>query len=110
MAIEEPIKICPESEIGDGEIKAFVIKGKSILFARRNGKIYALDDVCSHDGALLRDGDLVDDQIQCARHGGRFDLETGRATQMPAIMAIGSYRTEINNGDIYVFLKSEGTV
>ena len=104
MKVDQGLRVCPEKEIAEGEIKAFFIKGKSILFARQDGKIYALDDVCSHDGAKLHDGDIVGKEVQCARHGGRFNLETGAATQMPAISGIKSYDVEVKDGDIYVFL------
>ena len=104
MKVDQGLKVCPEEKIAEGEIKAYFIKGKSILFARQNGKIYALDDVCSHDGAKLHDGDVVGNEIQCARHGGRFDLATGNATQMPAIFGIKSYDVEVKDGNIYIFL------
>jgi len=102
MTIEQAIRLCPVSELGDGEIKSFNVDDENILLARRRDKIYALEDTCSHDGAELSDGDLVDGQIQCARHGGRFDLETGEATQMPAIVGIKSFDVEIRDGDVYV--------
>ena len=98
------IKVCPENEIAEGEIKSFAVNGASIILARSGGQVYALEDTCSHDGALLSDGDLVDSEIQCCRHGGRFDLKTGNATQMPAIVGIESYDVEIRDGDIYVAL------
>lgn len=102
---ENQVKVCSEKEIAEGEIKAFGVNGANIILARSGGRVYALEDTCSHDGALLSDGDLVDGEIQCCRHGGRFDLETGRATQMPAIVGIESYAVEIKDGDIYVSLK-----
>jgi len=102
---EDFVRVCGESDIAEGEIKAFDIEGKSILLARRGDKIYALEDSCSHDGAELSDGDLVNGQIQCARHGGRFELETGAAAQMPAVVGIESFKVEIKDGEIYVSIK-----
>jgi 3-phenylpropionate/trans-cinnamate dioxygenase ferredoxin subunit len=99
------MRVCAEGEVVEGEIRSFNIEGNNIMIARHRDKIYALENTCSHDGAELSDGDLVDGQIQCSRHGGRFDLKTGEATQMPAITGIESYRVEIKQGDIYVALK-----
>ena len=98
------VKACGESEIPDGELKAVNIDGLSVLLAKSNGSIYALEDCCSHDGAELHDGDVIEKQVQCSRHGGRFDLETGNATQMPAIVGIKSYKVEIRSGDVYIAL------
>ncbi len=96
------VKACSENEIPEGELKAVNINGLSMILANANGRIYALEDCCSHDGAELRDGDVIEGQVQCSRHGGRFDLETGNATQMPAIVGIKSYKVEIRSGDIYI--------
>jgi len=101
---ETLVKVCSDNEIAEGEIKSFAVNGGNIILARSGGQVYALEDTCSHDGALLSDGDLVDGQIQCCRHGGRFDLKTGDATQMPAIVGIESYDVEIRDGNIYVSL------
>jgi 3-phenylpropionate/trans-cinnamate dioxygenase ferredoxin subunit len=101
----DPTRICAVDDLAEGGIKPFEVEGIQFLLARRGDRIYALENCCSHDGAQLSDGDLVDGQIQCARHGGRFDLSTGEATQMPAIAGIGSFRVEMNNGDIYIYLK-----
>ncbi len=42
------------------------------------GKFYAIDDVCTHDGGPLADGELEDHTIACPRHGAKFDIRTGR--------------------------------
>ena len=102
---EDFSKVCHENDLSQGDIRTFNIEGNPILLIKHGDKIYALDNTCTHDGAELSDGDLVDGQIQCARHGGRFNLETGEATQMPAVVGIESYRVEIRDGEIYVSLK-----
>jgi 3-phenylpropionate/trans-cinnamate dioxygenase ferredoxin subunit len=102
---EKMVKVCSEEEISDGEIRAFDLNGARIILARKGDQVYALEDTCSHDGAELSDGDLVDGQIQCARHGGRFDLKTGEPTQMPVVVGINSYKVEIRDGDVYVSLE-----
>jgi 3-phenylpropionate/trans-cinnamate dioxygenase ferredoxin subunit len=94
-------RVCSESELAERELRSFKIGSNNILMARYGHKIFALENTCSHDGAELSDGDLVDGQIQCARHGARFDLETGEATQMPAIVGVESYDVEIRDGDVY---------
>ena len=99
-------RICNNDELAEGEIKNFKFDDISILLTRKNDKVYALEDVCSHDGAELSDGDLVDNDIQCARHGARFDLGSGQATRMPAIVGIVNFNVVINNGEIFVELDS----
>ena len=35
------------------------INGKSIVLAKLNGKLFAMDSVCSHEGGPLEDGSSV---------------------------------------------------
>jgi len=100
------IKVCAANEIADGEIKSFRFDDTAILIAKYDNQYFALEDTCSHDGAELSDGDLVDCQIQCQRHGGRFNLKTGEATQMPAIVGIKRFDVKIENGDIFIELRN----
>ncbi len=97
-------RICSGDEIAEGAVKTFIIEDKAIAVARYEGVIYAVDNICTHDGGELGAGDVVNGQIQCPRHGARFDLKTGKATQMPAVIGIETYRVRIENGDILVAL------
>ncbi len=96
--------LCTENEIAEGTVKTFKVEDKAIAVARYEGVLYALDNICTHDEGELGAGDVVRGQIQCPRHGARFDLKTGKATQMPAVIGIGTYRVNIENGDILVAL------
>lgn len=97
-------RLCAENEIPEGTVKTFEIHDRAIAVARNEGIVYAVDDICTHDGGELGAGDIVNGQIQCPRHGARFDLKTGNATQMPAVIGIKTYRIKIENGDILVAL------
>ncbi len=96
--------LCSDDEIAEGTVKTFIIEDKAIAVARYEGVLYALDNICTHDEGELGAGDVVKGQIQCPRHGARFDLKTGNATQMPAVIGIKTYRIKIENGDILVAL------
>ncbi|MEE9555067.1 MAG: non-heme iron oxygenase ferredoxin subunit [candidate division Zixibacteria bacterium] len=96
------MNVCGDTELDEGAVKTVSIDDKLILLARYNGAVYAVDDICTHDGGELGDGDLVDCQIQCPRHGARFDLKTGAATRMPAIIGIETYEVKVKDGRIFV--------
>ena len=104
--VKEFVKICTENEIAEGQVKTFEINDMAIAVARFEGQVYALDDVCTHDGGDLGAGAVVRGQIQCPRHGARFDLKTGAVTQMPAIFPIGTYEVRIENGDVLIAIPS----
>ncbi len=95
-------RACSLSEIPSGQLKVVKINGRDIVLVAENGAVYALDNVCTHDGGDLGDGDIIDGQIQCPRHGARFDIKTGAVTQMPAAVGISTYEVKIENGEVFL--------
>jgi 3-phenylpropionate/trans-cinnamate dioxygenase ferredoxin subunit len=63
---------------------------------------YCIDDVCTHDGASFETAELDGNEIECPRHGARFDVTTGRATCLPAIVPVKVYPVRIENGEIQI--------
>jgi 3-phenylpropionate/trans-cinnamate dioxygenase ferredoxin subunit len=67
-----------------------------------NGEFYAIDDVCTHDGGALDQGELEGDEIECPRHGARFDVRTGAAVQLPAFEPVETHEVRVEGDDIQV--------
>ena len=63
-----------------------------IALCNVNGRFYAIDDVCTHDGGPLDQGVLEDNLVECPRHGAKFDVETGRAVVLPAVRPVQHVR------------------
>jgi 3-phenylpropionate/trans-cinnamate dioxygenase ferredoxin subunit len=59
------------------------IDGKSIGVYLLDGKYYALEDVCPHAEALLSQGFVEGEEIECPLHGARFHIPSGRCTKEP---------------------------
>lgn len=77
--------------------------GIPLCLARTDdGSVYAVSDVCTHEGSSLSEGTLEDFEIECPTHLSRFDLRTGEVTSPPATESVASYPTEIVDGDVYV--------
>lgn len=68
------------------------------------GTLYAIEDICTHDGAELAGGPIDGDQIICPRHGARFCLRTGRAVGPPAYEAVRTFPVRINDGRVEIEL------
>ncbi|PKK83155.1 MAG: biphenyl 2,3-dioxygenase [candidate division Zixibacteria bacterium HGW-Zixibacteria-1] len=96
------VKVCRVEDILAGATRVVEIEGRTILLAKLNGEVFALQNMCTHDGGLLGDADIIDGQIECPRHGARFDIKTGEATQMPAVAELDTYEVKIEDGDVYV--------
>ncbi|MGQ9488758.1 MAG: Rieske (2Fe-2S) protein [Armatimonadota bacterium] len=65
---------------------------------------YAIDDVCTHDGGPLGEGELLGYEIECPRHGAHFDVRTGEALTLPATRPVNAYRVRVEDNQVFVEL------
>jgi 3-phenylpropionate/trans-cinnamate dioxygenase ferredoxin subunit len=73
-----------------------------IALCNVNGRFYAIDDVCTHDGGPLDQGELDGNLVECPRHGARFDVTDGRAVVLPAVRPVKTYKVEVEGEDVKV--------
>ena len=97
-------KVASASELADGAKKVYLVSGKRILICHTEGQFYAIDDRCTHDNGPLGEGEMYDTQVECPRHGARFDLKTGKALCLPAVGSVSTYDVEIRDGEIWIGL------
>ena len=75
-----------------------------IALYRLDGTVYAIDDVCTHELALLSQGFIEGGAIECPLHGARFDIATGRCLAAPAERDLRTFPVRIEGEDVYVGL------
>lgn len=97
-----PHPIAKKSEIPPGTAKRFEVDGVEVLLCNVAGAFYAVEDVCTHDGGPLDQGELEGCEIMCPRHGALFDVTTGAALTLPAIVPLPTYQVRIEGDDISV--------
>jgi len=96
------LPVARKSEIPPGTTKRVTVAGHDVLLCNVAGEIYAIEDVCTHDGGALDQGELEGECIECPRHGARFDVRTGEALTLPAILPVQTYNVAIENDEIFV--------
>lgn len=96
------IPIAREDALPPGSRLHFDLGEESAILLNIDGKYYCIADLCTHDGGPLEDGDVLDFQIECPRHGARFDIRTGKVTRLPATDPIPVYPVSIEDGIVYV--------
>ena len=75
-----------------------------VLIALAENKIYAVDDMCTHEDASLSKGSLHGDCVKCPLHGSRFRLSDGKALDEPAEEALNTYEVKVEGDKIWVAL------
>jgi 3-phenylpropionate/trans-cinnamate dioxygenase ferredoxin subunit len=99
MAFE---KVTTTSETEPGKITLHEVNGKRIALCRVDGNFYAIDDVCTHDGGPLDQGELEGNLVECPRHGAKFDVTTGKAVVLPAVRPVQTYPVEVEGDEVKV--------
>lgn len=92
------------SEIADPGRKVVEIDEQLVVVIHTAGHFYAIDDVCTHDGGPLGEGQLEGFEIACPRHGAKFDVRDGRALTMPATKATRVHEVKLVGDDVLVKL------
>ena len=96
------VRIAKKSDLGEGTAHRVVVEGTEVLLCNVGGEIYAVEDICTHDGGALDQGELEGVRIVCPRHGANFDVRTGEALTLPAIMPLPTYEVRVDGDDVYV--------
>ncbi len=96
------VKGVPASAVADGSLLLGHAQGEPIIVVRRGEELFAIGAVCTHYGAPLADGLLVEDTVRCPWHHASFSLRTGEALRAPALNAVSCRHIEQRDGKIYV--------
>lgn len=91
-------------EIAPGTAKVVEAGGRRIAVCNTGEGYYAIDDLCTHDGGPLDQGRLDGREIECPRHGARFDVTTGRALCLPAVRPVRTYPVRVADGVVEIDL------
>jgi 3-phenylpropionate/trans-cinnamate dioxygenase ferredoxin component len=102
---KEFVKVGTKSEIPEGTVKVVEAGAHRVALCHSHSGYFAVADICSHDGGPLGEGELVDDQIECPRHGARFDVRSGKPTCLPAVVPIPAYEVEARGDELWVSIE-----
>ena len=98
----------PIGDISIGKKKRFEISGKKITVYHLQDGWFALDDECTHKGASLVQGVIIDDNIiECPRHGARFDIKTGKVLALPATHPLKTYKVLVEGDEVVVMIEDD---
>jgi 3-phenylpropionate/trans-cinnamate dioxygenase ferredoxin subunit len=94
--------VAKRNEIPAGSTKRVVVDGTPLLICNVDGDFYAIEDVCTHDGGPLDQGELEGNRIMCPRHGALFDVTSGAALTLPAVIPLETYPVSTEGDDVLV--------
>lgn len=89
--------------VAPGSIAEFEVSGKTVAVANVNGKLFAINSVCVHEGGPLGEGALSGNVVICPWHAWEYDVTTGKIVGSPdGAEGVACYPVEVRGEDIYV--------
>ena len=82
------------------------VDGRHIAVFRIDGQVYATNNICTHQFALLTEGCLDGEFIECPMHQGRFHVPSGQAQGTPVTVDVETYPVRVTDVGVEVDLKS----
>jgi 3-phenylpropionate/trans-cinnamate dioxygenase ferredoxin subunit len=96
------INVCRPDEVPNEGFQLVDLEDTEAMVFNINGEFYAIEDVCTHDGGPLSDGDVENCEIICPRHAARFNIKTGDVTAPPAYENLHTFPVRIENDMVQI--------
>jgi 3-phenylpropionate/trans-cinnamate dioxygenase ferredoxin subunit len=96
------ITVCPLAELPPGSHRVVDADGVQVAVFNLAGELFAIEDVCTHDGGVLTGGPVQGDCIVCPRHGAKFSIRTGEALSAPAYEPTARLPVRVEAGVVQV--------
>lgn len=107
MAKENSVTLATKNELKPGDRKLIELNGVRIALFNIDGEYYCIGDVCSHDDGPVAEGSCNGYEIECPRHGARFDLRNGKVLSFPAIRDIPSYPVFVEGNSVKIIVDDD---
>lgn len=105
MSEERFQKVANKDELKEGDMLKVEANGKQIVLSMVEGKVYAIDEICTHEGGPLDEGELNGYDLKCPWHYAVFDVRNGKVSDATVWATnLNSYTVKVDetNGDILV--------
>lgn len=89
-------------ELPPGSWRSVDISDGAIVVFNVEGRYYAIEDMCTHDGGELSGGEFEGSEVICPRHGSRFSVITGEALTPPAYEPVARFPVRVEQGIVQV--------
>lgn len=95
-------RVASRSKLVADEPLAVDVGGHPIGIYLVDGTVYAIGNLCTHEYAVLTDGFVDGDVIECPIHQARFSIRSGKVLSEPAVVDVPTYPVKISGDDVYV--------
>jgi NADPH-dependent 2,4-dienoyl-CoA reductase/sulfur reductase-like enzyme/nitrite reductase/ring-hydroxylating ferredoxin subunit len=97
----------PQLQVPAGGVLAGRVGEEAVLLSRLDDGFHAVSGSCTHYGAPLGEGLVVDGEVRCPWHHACFSLRTGRARRAPALSPLAKWQVQLQDDKVFVRTKDE---
>ena len=101
------VSVAKDIDVAEGTLYGIDVNEEPVLLVRIGGALHAIGRICTHEYADLAEGELDGKCVVCPLHGSRFDVLTGQALTLPAVLPEPVYDVAVADGVIYVAVSPE---
>lgn len=104
------VAVCNVNEFEEGRAKIFCVDEERIAVYKHENKLYAIHNVCKHQGGPLGEGKIIDGCITCPWHGYQYLPNNGQSPP-PFTEKVSTYDVRIEGEEVWLNPKpfAEGT-
>jgi nitrite reductase/ring-hydroxylating ferredoxin subunit len=96
------VPLCGVSDVTPGCALRAEAEGRVFAVFNVEGTIHVTQDDCTHGPGSLSEGYVLDDEVECPFHQGRFHIASGRATCAPATDPLKVWRVHLVEGKVCI--------
>lgn len=97
------IEVCAQDDIDEEDVMRFDHGGRTYAVYRSpDDRFFATDGLCTHENVHLADGLVMDEIIECPKHNGRFNYQTGEAKGAPVCVNLKTYSVKLEGGSVFI--------
>ncbi|MBC8354106.1 MAG: non-heme iron oxygenase ferredoxin subunit [Planctomycetes bacterium] len=100
--MSEFVEAAKVSDLADPGKLMLEVDDRLVVLLHINGQYFCIDDVCTHDGGPLGEGELCGHELACPRHGAKFDVHDGAALTMPATEATVVHEVKLEGDNVFI--------
>jgi 3-phenylpropionate/trans-cinnamate dioxygenase ferredoxin subunit len=86
---------CGIDDIDEEDVRRFDHAGASFAIYHTSDGFFASDGWCTHEHAHLADGFVIDGEIECPLHQGRFQIASGKPKSPPVCVQLKTYPVRV---------------
>ena len=95
-------RVAEDGEITEDEPGSVKVGDAQVGVFRVDGALYAIEDICPHAFALLSQGFVEGEEVECPLHEALFHIPTGKCLREPADRDLKTFDVKIEDGAVFV--------